>query len=712
MSVVWNKIDGPLASIYWDYLRVQERGADSVGYVDPVVAQRGEVGVLLQYAGDLAEIAAQGCTILRDTNDGTATIAVDLANLERLAEHPNVLKLTYGQQARLALDKSLPDIGVIPWFWTQSGGVFKGSVGKGVLIGIIDTGIDFAHPFFLDNTAGLKTRILRIWDQSLRPIKGERGPSIADLTRYTYGKADLATYTYGVEYTNEMIDADRGKPESAWVVRHRDYDGHGTHVASIAAGNGGDAHTFIGVAPGAQLIVVKYLDIEEAPKYIDKEGTEREVRPNQRFMDAVSYILNVAKHAGLPVVINCSAGEARGPHDGFTLVEEWLRVTFENAQGQAFCCAAGNYAGRYSHATITFPLGGGTVDVPFELYDYREAMDATFRHGKWGKFVESLWLEFYYVGGIPKDWTLAASLRPPGAGSSAFINGPELLGALPVEYPPGGIGAPGGGSSHMFHFNDDGLVANKASVKRATFQIRVDHGKDKTFAVGRYTVRLKSPIERTVYVWCTYVPRSAPDLNGYGFRVDATAPPPANVSPPAPDRHQINGYGGADNVITVASYNAEVTPRAMAVGSSRGPLVAYNNSEVALLGITQPPKPDIAAPGEGIDAARSRHVAVATKASSPGLTKGMSGTSAATPHVTGVVALLLEKHPKLTPKQIILILRESATKATKAGEHWPADAAGAGPLQALEALQALKALEALDAAKEAVKALDAPKKTP
>ena len=102
-----------------------------------------------------------------------------------------------------------------------------GRTGKGVIVGIIDSGIAWKHPSFLTGTGNAKrSRILRIWDQSLGAVTGEAPP---------------AGFTYGVEYSQQQITS--ALNGAGAVVRHQPVNPHGTHVAGIAAGNGGGTPT-------------------------------------------------------------------------------------------------------------------------------------------------------------------------------------------------------------------------------------------------------------------------------------------------------------------------------------------------------------------------------------------------------------------------------------------------------------------------------------
>src|SRR5688572_27473533 len=107
---IWNKLDSGLSSIYLNYLQVKEKGRASVARVHPAVAAGGRLNVSLQYTGELAEIEALGFQTIWNTGNGGATGSVDLADLERIAAHSGVLKLSFSKKPKLHLDKSIPNI--------------------------------------------------------------------------------------------------------------------------------------------------------------------------------------------------------------------------------------------------------------------------------------------------------------------------------------------------------------------------------------------------------------------------------------------------------------------------------------------------------------------------------------------------------------------------------------------------------------------------
>jgi subtilisin family serine protease len=164
--------------------------------------------------------------------------------------------------------------------------------GAGVIVGVVDTGIDAAHPAF----AG---RILRLWDQN-------------------QAGAGVAEGNYGRELTG------------ATMTNSRDTHGHGTHVAGIAAS--ADA-TFGGVAPAANLVVVK-TTFQDA-----------------NIADGVRYIFRVARDLGRPAVVNLSLGGQSDAHDGSDSLSAIIDA--ESGRGRIVCCAAGNEGNDNIHAQTT-----------------------------------------------------------------------------------------------------------------------------------------------------------------------------------------------------------------------------------------------------------------------------------------------------------------------------------------------------------------------
>lgn len=188
-----------------------------------------------------------------------------------------------------------------------------GLSGRGVLVGVVDSGVDYRHPDFCNEDG--TTRILKIWDQTQT------------------GGTPPEGYTVGAEYTSEQInEALRLTPEEGrLVVPVRDFSGHGTQVLGVAAGNGRvSGGVQRGVAYESQLLVVKL-------------GLPREnaFPRTTELMLGVDYLVRESIRLGKPIVINISFGNNYGSHRGDNLLETYLDAA-ANMGRTVICVGTGN----------------------------------------------------------------------------------------------------------------------------------------------------------------------------------------------------------------------------------------------------------------------------------------------------------------------------------------------------------------------------------
>lgn len=193
--------------------------------------------------------------------------------------------------------------------------------GQGVLLAILDSGIDYRRTDFRDTNGD--TRIRYLWDQTLRATDGQRAPE---------------GFRIGVEFTAEQINRalaaedDRQRYE---LVPSMDVSGHGTAVAGIAASSTSAAYG--GVATEAELLIVK-LGIP------DTDGFPR----TTEIMRGVTYALRKATELQMPLVINLSFGNNYGSHDGSSLLERFLDNAAEIGR-TVICVGAGNEGNSAGH---------------------------------------------------------------------------------------------------------------------------------------------------------------------------------------------------------------------------------------------------------------------------------------------------------------------------------------------------------------------------
>lgn len=211
--------------------------------------------------------------------------------------------------------------------------LIRGYDGKGVIVGIIDTGLDFTHPDFIDSTG--KSRVKFYWDQT-QP-KASNTP---------------VDYDYGQEWDNVQIDSGKAIPGT---------DPHGTHVTGIAAGNGRAVNKYKGVAPGADIIAVS-LDFGSIS--------------NTVVADAVNYIYSKAQQLGEPCVINASIGDYMGSHDGTDLQAQFIGQLIDQKKGRVFVASAGNKGNSPIHLGYTV-----TADTSFTFFTPSKG---TIYIGMWG----------------------------------------------------------------------------------------------------------------------------------------------------------------------------------------------------------------------------------------------------------------------------------------------------------------------------------------
>ncbi|MFH2201491.1 MAG: S8 family serine peptidase [Elusimicrobiota bacterium] len=248
------------------------------------------------------------------------TARIPLALLDELAQSPLIRSIEISHRVRPALD-------VVASANMYAGGYLgvlaansdlNGIDGAGVIVGIIDTGIDWRHSDFTFVDVTTYTRIRNIWDQS------------------DAGGPNPSGFAYGSEWTEANINDELdGIP--AGVVRSSDTDGHGTHIAGIAAGNGNAGNdlqppgTFTSLASSAAIMVVKH------------DGTETGL------LDAANYLIAKAGALGMPLVINISWTTDYGPHDGTTALEQSFSAL---GISTPIVFAAGNSAENDMHAEL------------------------------------------------------------------------------------------------------------------------------------------------------------------------------------------------------------------------------------------------------------------------------------------------------------------------------------------------------------------------
>lgn len=200
--------------------------------------------------------------------------------------------------------------------------------GNGVLVGFVDTGIDYTNPLFQFSDGS--TRIVRIWDQSV-----QEGPAPAGIL-------------YGAEYTKEDIDRALKSENPYEIVPQRDDNGHGTFLAGVACGSEDVANDFIGAAPEAYIAVVK---LKAAKQYLRDfffipEGVE--AFQENDIMMGVAYLNGLANVLNVPLVICLALGNSMGSHGKSGSLSSYLNFICTRRK-RSVVAAAGNEANVRHH---------------------------------------------------------------------------------------------------------------------------------------------------------------------------------------------------------------------------------------------------------------------------------------------------------------------------------------------------------------------------
>jgi len=571
------------------------------------------IRVSIVFSGDIKELEKAGLQV-GSASARVAYGATTLAGLQALAAMPQVESIQRRRYPHLHLNRSVPDIKANQ-VWGRSGDNFSGYTGRGVIVGIIDSGIDIKHNNFRkpDGTS----RIVAIWDQTLTAQGGETvpGPITNPSILVGHSGPQPVPLNYGVEYEQSQISDTVQNKNPAVKVRHIDEVGHGTHVAGIAAGDGSQAggclikYQYIGVAPEADIIVVRLFGVTDSDSKLTPPSS------NSFMLDAIRYIFNQASTLNQPAVINLSLGLFTEYMDGTS--DECLDVDAllkANSQGRAIVFSAGNEGGLNFHANAKVPAGpAASLALNFTIYSDDNA-------------VGSRTVMVMYSGS-----NLEAQLTSPVAGAGGVISWVSTAGA--------------GYAKSTTANGDNGLVSIKNVANRITISINSTQVSPATtpptynpLVNGTWKLELRdtSNTATTIDAYCLY--GSAQDEKSPRFLSNITS------------RSTLSDTATCHEALAVGSCEVGGS---LSTFSGRGPTLDNRT------------KPELSAPGENVTSAHS-----STIKNDPDCTicccscceayVDKSGTSMSAPHIVGVIALVLHKDPNLKHDEISQVLTANA----------------------------------------------------
>lgn len=200
--------------------------------------------------------------------------------------------------------------------------------GTDVIIGLIDTGIDYQNPIFrnLDGS----TRIAGIWDQTIQDGTPPEG------------------FFYGTEYRREQIDEALQSENPLSVVPSTDENSHGTFLASLAAGGASEENRFIGAAPDATLAVVKLKPAKQYLKDFYEIHTDAACYQETDIMLGLSYLNGLAAQLDMPLVICIAVGTNLGGHSASSPLNGLLEI-YANLAQRVIVIGTGNEANKRHH---------------------------------------------------------------------------------------------------------------------------------------------------------------------------------------------------------------------------------------------------------------------------------------------------------------------------------------------------------------------------
>ncbi len=574
------------------------------------------VDLFIQLNGPAALRALPALGIEIRTQVGDILVArAPVATLGALAEEPGVRRVEISHKRQAKLDSSRTSIGAD--MVHQGVDLPQAYQGQDVIVGVIDSGIDFTHPDFSD----------------------QNGSRIQYLLEFTAGGGQN-------EWTKNDIDNSPGS------VTQRDGNGsggHGTHVTGIAAGGGQLNSAMTGVAPGSDIIFVKALrDPDSFGGYVDTD-----------VIAACQYIFDKADQMGKPAVVNLSIGGHFGPHDGSSLYEQSLSGLV--GPGKIIVASAGNEGDDLIHAG-----GNSTANVLNETIVVADSSNQ--RAGI------SMW---YDTGVISAVAVFAYDAQFNFLGQAPSIGVGNFLDSTPVVVNNDTLGFvtidaqttqdPNNGDGNVIFVIENNNIPT------------VDIS-DVLWAVGS-----QGGSGGRVDLWAVLGGRFHDQIIGFSNETEMPGNNALSVGIPATAAKVISVGGNVtkNSWFDVDGSSLQLspppTPDDRYASSSRGPTRDGRMS------------PDITAPGQFIFSALSSHLTEGFGYSRLAVLQGggylgKNGTSQASPHVAGAIALMLQVKSDLTYDEVVRYFSETARTNQFTGST-PNNDVGPGYLDAYAAVK-------------------------
>ena len=545
------------------------------------------VAATIRFTGDpLPELKKLGVRI-GSVSGNIVTADIPLSKINAVSTVPGVVFVEAAKVLQSRLSVSVPATGATS-LRTGNPLQWAGATGEGVIVGVVDDGLDFRHQDF--RKADGTTRLLSLWD--MRAAAQGTPPTGFD---------------YGNECTPAKLNQAITEGPSSTACAQPSTGNHGTHVGGIAAGNG--------QATGNSQAAFRHIGMAPMADIISANGIGGGVTTSNGVIDGINYIKAKAQAAGKPAVINLSLGSYYGSRDGTSNYE--TAISAATGPGLIITAAAGNEGDAPIRAEAPITQGGSAA-ISYSIPKGEQKV------------------EIWYPG--THQWSVQVS-----KGDCTTTVVPADTPSYTVDTACGKVDV---SNNAVNPLNDDRQIlitigANAAGTDPAgVWQVRVDAIK------GSGTV---SMIGGEVSTGGTFTSFTTPVTTQ--ILTDACTATAAICVGAYVTRQEWTTTGGAPS-----SNTGHGPIGSVATFSSRGPRRDCSNTAKC----PATAKPEILAPGAMIMAALGQDHKVAdnskTDVDTDGVHIALNGTSMATPHVSGAVALLLQKKPTLTPAEVRKLL--------------------------------------------------------
>lgn len=551
----------------------------------------------------------------------TALVSPDA--IESLSNREGVRYVQMSSDVRLLNDFARRELHVNDVHTNAKHTLPQGYRGTGVIVGMIDTGIEYGHRAFYNST-GKMLRIKRVWDQNVSSSNPPAG------------------FTYGTEFTTQAQILEATTDSRSQI--------HGCHTTGTAAGGGNLTTPYYGMAPDADIVFVSFKNDD-----------------NISIADAIKYIFDYADECGLPCVINMSLGSHHGPHDGTSYLDRIIDNL--TGPGHIIVGAVGNEGESRMHATKTF----GETDTTMKTF-------MTFNENQYQKY------QYIDIWGTPgSDLKVKIAVFNSLKGQTVSVSDAfdTSAGSQPVGY---------------FTYLDevgvdmDAVIYGEINPENNAPHVWIQSNVSNVGQGRMPGLIIEGTPGSTVHMWNEGLNEFSSN-NKAGFTDGDHNCTVGEIGGTAKRIITVGSYDGRDTLPINRNYWIDMT---QAFSSYK----KYNHSVFSSYGPTADGRivPHILAPGIPVVSACNRYGinSQELEAYYSDYTTDVSGrksyyiynmgTSMSAPHVAGIVALMLQANPDLTPEQCRGIIQSTADTWDDMGEL-PNNAYGAGRINALRCVE-------------------------